>query len=67
MYKLQTVLNQWKEEHAAAMADRFRRLFLRALRALRDTRRSIPVIVQNAGQVNMAERQVNLSSGEAKS
>lgn len=47
-------------EQAAAMADRFNRMFLRTLRALRDLRR-YPVIVQKAGQVNIGEKQVNLS------
>jgi hypothetical protein len=41
-------------EQAAAMVDRFNRIFLRTLRALRDLRRYAgPVIVQNAGQVNV--------------
>lgn len=48
-------------EQAAAMADRFNRIFLRTLRALRDLRRYAgPVIVQNAGQVNVAGQQVNV-------
>ena len=39
---------------SAAMADRFHRMFMRTLRALRDLRRYSPaVIVQNAGQVNV--------------
>ena len=46
---------------AAAMADRFNRIFLRSIRALRDLRRySATVIVQNAGNVNVAEQQVNV-------
>ena len=46
------------------MADRFNRLFLRTLRALRDLRRyAPPVIVQNAGQVNVGAQQVNVGSG----
>jgi len=49
-------------EQAAAMADRFNRIFLRTLRALRDLRRYTPaVIVQNAGQVNVGGQQVNLA------
>lgn len=49
-------------EQAAAMADRFQRMFLRALRALRDLRRYTPaVIVQNAGQVNVGNQQVNVA------
>jgi hypothetical protein len=42
-------------DQSAAMADRFHRLFLRALRALRDLRRYTPtVVVANAGQVNLS-------------
>ncbi len=48
---------------AAAMADRFNRIFLRSIRALRDLRRySATVIVQNAGNVNVAEQQVNVGN-----
>lgn len=48
-------------EEAARMVDRFNRMVLRTLRALRDLRRYTPnVIVQNAGQVNVAEQQVNV-------
>jgi hypothetical protein len=44
------------------MVDRFNRIFLRTLRALRDLRRYTPaVIVQNAGQVNIGEQQVNVT------
>jgi hypothetical protein len=50
-------------EHAAAMMDRFNRIFLRTLRALCDLRRqSNPVIVQNGGQMNVAQQQINLST-----
>lgn len=50
-------------EQAAAMADRFNRLFLRTLRALRDLRRYAgPVIVQQAGQVNVGAQQVNVAT-----
>ena len=42
-------------DQAAAMTDRFQRLFLRSLRALRDLRRYAPtVVVANAGQVNVS-------------
>ena len=37
-------------EHATAMVDRWNRMFLRQLRALRDTPRYAPVIVQNVAQ-----------------
>jgi hypothetical protein len=50
-------------EEAAAMAERFQRLFVRAVRTLRDLRRFTPsVVVQNAGQVNVAHQQVNSTS-----
>jgi hypothetical protein len=50
-------------EQAAAMVDRFNRIFLRTLRALCDMRRhSSPVIVQNGGQMNVAHQQVNLNT-----
>jgi hypothetical protein len=48
-------------EQAGAMVDRFNRIFLRTLRALRDLRRGPqPVFVQSAGQVNVAQQQVNV-------
>lgn len=48
-------------DQAAAMVDRFNRIFLRTLRGLRDLRRYSPaVIVQNAEQVNIGEQQVNV-------
>ncbi len=58
------VSEQEAQEHAAAMADRFHRMFQRTLRALLSTRR-LPVVVQNAGQVNIGEKQVNLVQGSA--
>jgi hypothetical protein len=46
------------------MADRFNRMFLRTLRQMRDLRRyGTPVVIQNAGQVNVAAnggQQVNV-------
>lgn len=51
-------------ERAAAMVDRWNRIFLRTLRALRDLRRySSPVHIENAGQVNIGEQQVNVATG----
>ena len=42
-------------------AERFHRIFMRTLRALRDRRRYSPsVIVQNTGQVNVGGQQVNV-------
>jgi len=47
--------------HAAEMADRFHRMFIRTRRALRDLRRySRAINIQNTGQVNIGEKQVNL-------
>jgi hypothetical protein len=49
-------------EQAAAMIDRFNKIFLRTLRALRDLRRYTPtVVVQNAGQINVAGQQLNVA------
>jgi hypothetical protein len=50
----------------AAMVDRFNRIFLRTLRALRDLRRYAPatVVVQNAGQVNVGGQQVNMAAAK---
>jgi hypothetical protein len=50
-------------EQAGAMVERFNRMFLRTLRALQDLRRyTTPVIVQNAGQVNVGGQQVNMAA-----
>ena len=58
-------------ERVTQMADRFNRMFLRILRQMRDLRRyASPVIVQNAGQVNIAAdggQQVNVNNGEKRS
>ncbi len=49
-------------EQAAAMADRFNRLFLRTLRQLRDLRRyTPPMVINNPTQVNIANQQVNMT------
>ena len=50
-------------DQAAAMMDRFNRIFLRTLRALCDLRRhGGPVIVRSGGQLNVAQQQVNLNT-----
>ncbi|MDP8924408.1 MAG: hypothetical protein M3O34_16240 [Chloroflexota bacterium] len=55
-------------DQAAAMTDRFNRLFMRTLRALRDLRRySASVVVQNVGQLNLGQAQVNIAPTEATS
>ncbi len=52
-------------EQSAAMVDRFHRMFVRSLRALRDLRRyTSNVIVQQAGQVNVGSQQVNVAQGK---
>ncbi|MDQ3805489.1 MAG: hypothetical protein M3416_16880 [Acidobacteriota bacterium] len=47
-------------EQAHQMADRYNRMFLRTLRQMRDLRRYPSVIVNNGGQVNVAQNQVNV-------
>ncbi|HEV2122263.1 MAG TPA: hypothetical protein VGW38_05770 [Chloroflexota bacterium] len=53
---------------AGAMVERFNRLFLRTLRALRDLRRYTPpsVVVQQAGQVNVGQQQVNVTGSDPR-
>jgi hypothetical protein len=49
-------------EQAAAMVDRFQRMYLRTARVLHNLRKGPqPVFVQNAGQVNVGHKQVNLA------
>lgn len=52
-------------QEAMNMADRWNRMFVRTLRQLRDLRR-YPVVVQNAGQVNVGHQQVNLSAARPR-
>ena len=53
-------------EHATAMVDRWNRMFLRNLRALRDMGRYAPAVtIQNAGQVNVGQQQVNVANAGA--
>jgi len=53
-------------DQAAAMVDRFNRLFARTLRAFRDLRRYTPqVVVQNVGQLNLAQAQLNVAQTES--
>jgi hypothetical protein len=48
-------------DQAAGMVDRCNRIFMRALRQLRDLRRYAPaIIVRHAQQVNVGEQQVNV-------
>lgn len=56
------VREQCAVEHAAAMADRWQRMYFRAVRQLRDWRRYSPqVTINNPQQVNIGE-QVNVAS-----
>jgi hypothetical protein len=49
-------------DQAAAMVDRFNRLFARTLRALRDLRRYTPqIVVQKVDQLNVGAQQVNMA------
>jgi len=50
------------EAHALTMATRWQNQMLKIVRHLRDFRKVSPVIVQNAGQVNVSEQQVNVNS-----
>jgi len=53
-------------DQAAAMVDRFNRLFTRTLRALRDLRRYAPsVTVGHVDQLNLAQAQVNIAPAES--
>jgi hypothetical protein len=53
------------QDQAGEMFDRFNKVYLRTVRALRDLRRyPSPIIVQNAGQVNVGGQQVNVSGLE---
>src|SRR5262245_39800749 len=49
-------------DQATEMVERFHRLYLRALKALQEQRRGSPVVVRHAGQVNLAQQQVNLNA-----
>ena len=64
------VYEQEATEQAAAMADRFNRVFLRTLRNLRDLRRyTAPVTINNPEQVNIAAdggQQVNMQERKGK-
>lgn len=64
------VYEQEAIEYAAAMADRYNRLFLRTLRQMRDLRRySVPVTINYPQQVNIAAdggQQVNVSQSNGK-
>ncbi|HRH43841.1 MAG TPA: hypothetical protein PKY82_19575 [Pyrinomonadaceae bacterium] len=49
-------------EHAAQMADRWQRMYFRAIRSLRDWRRySQQVTINNPQQVNIGDKQINVA------
>jgi hypothetical protein len=48
-------------ERATQMVERFQKLYLRSLTALRELRRLPPVVVRAAGQVNIGQQQVNVT------
>ena len=48
---------------AAAMVEYWHRFYLQALKALQNQRRSAPrVVISRAGQVNVAQHQINVGS-----
>ena len=52
-------------ERSLKMADRFQRMFMRTLRALRDLRRYAPnITIHNQGQLNIGENQLNQAGSE---
>jgi hypothetical protein len=59
----QTVADTEAIDQAAAMVERFNSIYLRTLKALRELRRTPGVVVQNAGQVNVGQQQLNVSAG----
>ena len=62
MQKLAQQVENQGAEQAAAMVDRFNKMFLRTLRALCNLQKiPLAVIVQNAGQVNVGGQQVNMT------
>jgi hypothetical protein len=60
-FRLPRVSEAQAMDQAAQMVDRFNRIYMRSLRALRDLRRHAPtLVVHNAAQINVAENQVNV-------
>lgn len=60
MVTLPRVTESQMVSDAAAMVDRWNRMFLRCLRQLRDLRRYSAVVINNPAQVNLANQQVNV-------
>ncbi|MBA3726925.1 MAG: hypothetical protein H0W86_10850 [Armatimonadetes bacterium] len=52
-------------EQSASMMERFQRMYTRQVKTLKDLRKGAPpVVVQNAGQVNVGQQQVNVAKVE---
>ncbi len=68
LWDIPLVSEQSAVEHAAQMADRWQRMYFRAIKNLRDWRRLTPqVTINNPSQVNIANdggQQVNVASNE---
>jgi hypothetical protein len=68
LWDIPLVSQQSAVEHAAQMADRWQRMYFRAIKNLRDWRRLTPqVTINNPSQVNIANdggQQVNVASNE---
>lgn len=61
-WKTPRVADAQAVDQAAQMVDRFNRIFTRSLRTLKDLRRHAPMmVVQNVGQLNVAEQQFNVA------
>ena len=61
MFQPPRVSDSQAVDQAAQMVDRFNRIFMRSLRALRDLRRHAPtLVVHNAQHVNVAQNQLNV-------
>lgn len=53
-------------DQSMTMLERINRMSIRTIRALRDLKRFVPsVVVHNAGQVNVGEKQVNVVAEQA--
>ena len=46
------------------MVEQFHGMFLRALKAMRELRRTPGVVVQSTGQVNVGQQQVDINMGK---
>ncbi|MBA3727409.1 MAG: hypothetical protein H0W86_13505 [Armatimonadetes bacterium] len=54
-------------EQSATMVERFQRMYLQLVKTLKELRRATPpIVVQQAGQVNVGQQQVNVGKVEGK-